>query len=111
MKRLLLCGLLLMMLSAQAWAGPPFITNDPDPPDPGQFETIYSATLQQNRNGTQSGEAGDIEGNYGRDPHTQWTCSFPVAYSNSSASGLQVGPGDGILEYKYRFGLDPSKGY
>jgi hypothetical protein len=58
--------------------GPPFITNDPDPPEVGQWELILPATLNRNSNGQVSGELVTLDVNYGYDRFTQLSVELPI---------------------------------
>lgn len=112
MRQLLLALLLVLTSSLSGWAGPPYITNDPDPPDPGQFEIIPSAaSLQAYKNNTQNGGFLSLEVNYGADARTQLSVGVPSAFGNSNSNGFQYGVGDVYLEYKHRFGDDEQKSY
>jgi hypothetical protein len=45
-----LLGLLAFMsLTSAVWAGPPFETDDPEPPEPGHWEIYLGATALQVR--------------------------------------------------------------
>lgn len=94
-----------------AWGGPPFVTNDPDPPEPGQWEINLPWTLERSRDGSASGEFVRADINYGYDRYTQLSVELPVPYGMPSEGGLRFGVGDVLLEYKRRFGLDAKAGY
>ena len=80
-----------------AWAGPPYVTDDPEPTDPGHWE-IYNFVSGTGAPGDVVGEAGfDI--NYGGAPNLQLTAVVPAAFQNAS----QAGAGDIQLAVKYRF--------
>lgn len=112
LRGFIVCAVLVAMFTLPCWAGPPFITNDPDPPDPGQFEIITSmADFQAYRNNTQFGSLLGVEVNYGADPLTQLTVAVPSGFSRGPGSDMQLGIGDLVLEYKHRFGVDADKGY
>ncbi|MGH8469505.1 MAG: hypothetical protein ACREX3_04530 [Gammaproteobacteria bacterium] len=92
-------------------AGPPFTTNDPDPPEIGQWELILPATLKRNGNGQVSGELVTIDVNYGYDRYTQLSVELPIPYAETREGARQFGVGDVLLEYKRRFGTDEYQGY
>jgi hypothetical protein len=94
---------------APSLAGPPFTTNDPDPPEIGQWELVLPATLQ--RDGQVSGELVTLDVNYGYDRFTQLSVEFPIPYAETGDGALQIGIGDVLLEYKQRFGTDEYQGY
>lgn len=97
--------------SASAFAGPPFVTNDPDPPEPGQWEINLPWTLRRGRDGSASGELVTVDVNYGYGPYTQLSIELPVPYSLPAEGGLHFGAGDVLFEYKRRFGLDARAEY
>src|SRR5690349_993777 len=84
----------LALLTEPAVAGPPFVSDDPEPTDTGHF-VIYTF-------------------NYGAAPNLQLTATLPAGYSDTMGAGTQVGPGNVELAAKYRFlhqdtfGLDVS---
>jgi hypothetical protein len=80
-----------------AWAGPPYVTDDPEPTDTGHWE-IYNFVTGVGTPGDLVGEAGfDI--NYGAAKNLQLTTVLPAAFQN----GDQAGAGDVQLAVKYRF--------
>ena len=102
-----ICGGLLALLAAPAVAGPPFISDDPEPTDYKPFE-IYMFTLGlATRNGT-AGQSG-IDFNYGAAPDLQLTATLPEGFDRTSDAWSNV-----QLAAKYRFlhqdgfGLDVS---
>ena len=102
----------LALLTQPAAAGPPFVSDDPEPTDTGHFE-IYTFN---NGTNTQSGTAGEsgIDFNYGAAPNLQLTATMPAGYSDTMGAGTQVGLSNVELAAKYRFlhqdtfGLDVS---
>ena len=79
-------------------AGPPFATNDPDPPEVGQWELILPATLKRNGNGRVSGEFVIIDVNYGYDRFIQLSVALPIPYAESGNGKRQFGAGDVLIE-------------
>jgi hypothetical protein len=100
----------LLLTTGAAWAGPPFTTNDADPPDVGQWEFILPFTLKRARDGSRSGEFVTFDINYGYDKFTQLSVELPLPYTRTDGR-TRSGVGDVLLEYKRRFGTDGSKGY
>jgi len=92
-------------------AGPPFTTNDPDPPEVGQWELILPATLKRNGDGRVSVELVTIDVNYGYDRFTQLSVELPIPYAESGDGTRQFGVGDVLIEYKRRFGTEEYRGY
>jgi hypothetical protein len=103
--------LLNAMWALSAWAGPPFVTNDPDPPALGQWEVNLPWTLKRAKDGSLSGELLTFDVNYGYDPYTQLSIELPVPYSRPEGDAFHTGVGDVLLEYKRRFGANARAGY
>ena len=96
MKQFVL-ALAVLLGCGPAWAGPPYLSDDPEPTDFRHFE-IYAFAL-----GTQSpdglaGETG-IDFNYGGAPNLQLTAVLPMAYDEAGHTGL----GNVELAAKYLF--------
>jgi Putative MetA-pathway of phenol degradation len=100
------------LLMHPATAGPPFVSDDPEPTDTGHFE-IYTFNNGTNTRSGTSGESG-IDFNYGAAPNLQLTATVPAGYSDTMGGGTEVGSGNVELAAKYRFlhqdtfGLDVS---
>lgn len=92
---------LALLVPTTAWAGPPFLTDDPEPTETGHWE-IYGPLVEG------EGKAGDFGGsvgaeiNYGAAPNVQITVGLPVAYAHDAA-GTEWGAGDVAVSLKYRF--------
>lgn len=84
-----------------ALAGPPFVTDDPEPTDTGRFEN-YLYTQGTHAGGHYVGPAAGVEINYGALPDTQLTLSLPLN-PNPGPNGL----GEVFVPFeigvKYRF--------
>jgi hypothetical protein len=95
-----------------AFAGPPYVSDDPEPTDYKHFEIYTFNNGASMRVGT-SGESG-IDFNYGAAPDLQLTATLPGAFNQPAGGGLSLGPGNVELAAKYRFlhqdsfGLDVS---
>jgi hypothetical protein len=81
-----------------ALAGPPYVSDDPQPTDYGHFEIYAFTSGTQTIDGT-SGQAG-VDFNYGAARDLQLTAVLPAGFG-SSAPG--VGLGNVQLAAKYRF--------
>jgi hypothetical protein len=93
---------LLMFSSRTANAGPPFITDDPEPVD-YQHSEFYIATLQtQTVDGT-TGTSPHVEYNYGAAPDLQLHIIIPYEFNRPADGPRQTGLGDIELGVKYRF--------
>lgn len=96
---------------APARGGPPFVTNDADPPDLHQLAVNMPYTRKRAAAGGASGEIVTFDVNYGADRYTQVSVEVPFPYVTAPTDGTQAGAGDVLLEYKRRFGLDDRRGY
>jgi hypothetical protein len=99
-RRLAACALAsaVLGLANPASAGPPFVTDDPEPTDNGHWE-IYGFASGVRTAGSTEGEAGaDI--NYGAAPDLQLTAVLPISYERGDRD--QVGMGDIELAAKLR---------
>jgi hypothetical protein len=89
---------------SQAWAGPPYLSDDPQPTDLGHWE-IYNFAAGSGAPGSLAGEAG-LDLNYGAAKDLQLTAVLPLGFESPSEfalSGLRAGPDDVELAAKYRF--------
>ena len=95
--------------SVQAVAGPPFLTDDPEPVDLHHAE--INLIGQQGRNA--AGRAGSVSGeaNVGCAPETQCHVAVPVAFDHPAGGTPQAGLGDVELGLKYRFIDRPDDGW
>lgn len=112
MARVWPIAIVLGALTRPALAGPPYISDDPEPTDYSHFE-IYSFNLgTATRSGT-SGMAG-IDFNYGAAPDLQLTAMLPAGFNNPTGDPTSIGMTNIELAAKYRFlrqdtfGLDVS---
>jgi hypothetical protein len=93
---------LSMGLAGAAHAGPPFVTDDPEPVDLGHWE-VYGFSAGTHVQGDSSGVLAGAEVNYGAAPNLQLHIIVPLAYDAPKGGGTQVGLGDVELGVKYRF--------
>ena len=91
-----------------AWAGPPFLTDDPEPTETGHWE-IYAPLLDAAGSGANFEGAAGVEINYGAAPDVQITVGLPLAYTHES-SRTESGLGDVEVSLKYRFYHDEERG-
>lgn len=99
-----LAALSVLLGAGEAHAGPPYLTDDPEPTDPGHWE-IYNYVIGLNGAGGFGGEAG-VDLNYGAVRNLQLTAVLPVALENADGvfdKGLRGGPGIIELAVKYEF--------
>ena len=71
--------LFLVLLAGTVVAGPPFVTDDPEPVEYHNWE-FYIASIQSKYNGDWSGTAPHLELNYGVVSNVQLHLITPMAY-------------------------------
>ena len=92
----------MLLFPALAQAGPPYITDDPEPVEFQHWE-FYLATQHEFVSAGATGTAPHFEVNYGAAPNLQLHIIGPLAYSRGSSGPTRYGPGDVELGAKYRF--------
>ena len=92
-------GVLLMFDSVQA--GPPFVTDDPEPPPPGGWEINVPLILERTPSKTEM-DAPLLDFNYGL-PNVQLKLEIPVKVVHAAADGTRGGAGDLLIGVKWRF--------
>jgi hypothetical protein len=101
LKAILFVFLLLVPLAAPTWAGPPYLTDDPEPVPYHHWEVYSFYTRDQTRmSDTVNGPA--LELNNGIAPNTQIHLIIPDTYFSSGGTSAH-GLGDIELGVKYRF--------
>lgn len=88
------------LLARPALAGPPFVTDDPEPTDFGHFEIYAFGSGTATAAGT-DGEAG-IDFNYGAAEDLQLTAVMPIAFDSPRGQATVRGLGNIELAAKYR---------
>ncbi|HXR03573.1 MAG TPA: hypothetical protein VN836_02570 [Verrucomicrobiae bacterium] len=91
-----------LTLAGNAYGGPPFITDDPEPVEYQHWE-FYIASQDAKLDGDWSGTAPHIELNYGVVPNVQLHLIAPLAYDLPPAGSSHYGYGDTELGVKFRF--------
>lgn len=91
----------VLLIAGPAVAGPPYVTDDPQPTDEGHFE-IYAFDQGANVRGDTGGESG-IDFNYGGAENLQLTAVLPMTYDAPSGGPLVMGVGNIELAAKYKF--------
>lgn len=84
------------------WAGPPFVTDDPDPGEYRQWEVDLAAQFRHGRDGDAS-TLPHLEVNHGLLPDVQIHLVLPLVYVKPAGASSQYGYGDTELGIKYRF--------
>lgn len=98
---------ILALSAGAAKAGPPFITDDPEPVDLHHWEVYaFSAGAFDSHGATGQGPA--LEVNYGAAPNLQLHLIVPFAYDAPPGGPTTMGLGDTELGFKYRF-ITPGK--
>jgi hypothetical protein len=103
---------ILAMLTRSAWAGPPYVSDDPEPTDYQHFEIYTFTSGTTTRDGT-AGQSG-IDFNYGAAPNLQLTATLPAGFDLPAGASAALGLSNIELAAKYRFlhqdsfGLDVS---
>jgi hypothetical protein len=92
-------GFLLATASTQA--GPPFVTDDPEPPPPSGWE-INVPFIVERASGKTEMDAPLFDLNYGL-PNVQLKLEIPVRVVHENSDGTTAGPGDLLLGVKWRF--------
>jgi len=111
-------GLVAALLTAHAFAGPPFLTDDPEPVEYRHYEFYTFSTLD--RLGIETGGSASsailpgFELNAGVAPDLQLHIAASMALATADAAPITYGVGDVELGAKYRFvhekGLLPQAG-
>lgn len=92
--------MLLALACPLACAGPPFVTDDPEPVDDGTWEVNYAFTGTHNQDGT-AGFLPQVDANYGIAPGVQLHLQPQWAFNQQTGENSH-GPGDTQLGVKYR---------
>ena len=101
----LLAGLIL---TEPAFAGPPFITDDPEPVELGHWE-VYGFSAGASGKGDTTGLGPSLEVNYGAAPGLQLHLITGMAYDDQPGGRVLMGPSDTELGAKLRF-INPDEG-
>jgi len=93
---------LLILLPLAAMAGPPFVTDDPEPVDYQHWEVYLASQTEHGPDGV-SGTLPHVEVNYGLVPGVQLHLIAPDAFASAGQTTREYGYGDTELGVKYRF--------
>jgi hypothetical protein len=96
----IVCGMVLA-LARPALAGPPFVSDDPEPTDYQHFEIYTFSSGTATRGGT--GGEGGIDLNYGAAPDLQLTATLPAGFDSPTGGRASVALSNVELAAKYRF--------
>jgi Putative MetA-pathway of phenol degradation len=89
------------LIIAPIYAGPPFVTDDPEPPPPGGWEINVPFILEHTPGQTEM-DAPLFDLNYGL-PSIQLKLEIPVAIVHWGGDGTTARAGDLLLGVKWRF--------
>src|ERR1039458_190203 len=92
----------MVTASRLALAGPPFLTDDPEPVE-YQHHELYISSMQVKTQDGRVGTLPHLEYNYGAAPDLQLHVLVPYAFNNPTNGNGQRGLGDIELGPKYRF--------
>ncbi|MGH8212933.1 MAG: transporter, partial [Rhodanobacteraceae bacterium] len=95
----LLIGAALAM-GGPALAGPPYVTDDPQPTDPSRYEIYLFDGGTRARDDTENTVG--IDFNYGAAPNLQLTAVVPFVFEHPQRGASAGGPGNIELAAKYR---------
>lgn len=101
MKLLHAAVLCSSLIIAPIHAGPPFVTDDPEPPPPGGWEINVPFILERTPGKTEM-DAPLFDLNYGL-PDIQLKLEIPVSIVNRDNNGTATGVGELLLGVKWRF--------
>ncbi len=93
--------LALVLAPGLACAGPPFVTDDPEPVDLHHTETFFYSAGANAADGV--GGASGIDFNYGFMPQAHLNIVLPLAYEHPNGGRTVSGLGNVELAVKYRF--------
>jgi hypothetical protein len=97
----LLIALAVILTGQRAFAGPPFLTDDPAPVDPRHWEAYVFSTFDHSFGAT-SAQGPALEFNLGAAPNLQLHLVVPWGWTQPSGSSTLSGWGDVELGFKYR---------
>jgi hypothetical protein len=93
--------ILLLAAGRSALAGPPYVTDDPEPTDLGHYE-IYLFTSGSTIQGGWNGMGG-VDYNYGAAKDLQLTAVLPIAWDTPGSGPAVTALGNMELAAKYKF--------
>ena len=91
----------LLAFAQPALAGPPYVSDDPEPTDYKHYEIYTFSSGTATRNG-RAGEMG-IDFNYGAAPNLQLTATLPAGFESPATGATTFGLSNIELAAKYRF--------
>ncbi|MDP4207141.1 MAG: hypothetical protein Q8859_14240, partial [Bacteroidota bacterium] len=101
-RYIILTGILLLICSQWSYAGPPFLTDDPEPVDFRHWE-YYISSINNIQHGKSTGTCPHFEINYGLIHNVQVHLLLPMNYAYNKNNGTDFGYAYTELGVKYRF--------
>ncbi len=105
-RMLISCSVVSFFLTVLAgpaiWAGPPFVTDDPEPVE-YQNSEFYAASQYVDNRDVKEGTLPHFEYNYGALPDLQLHLLIPFVFAHPSGGPTSYGLGDAEVGIKYRF--------
>ncbi len=92
----------MLLLASSALAGPPYVTDDPEPVPFRNWEFYVAGTRSTDGN-DRTGDAPHFEVNYGAAPGLQVHLIVPLSFSRPQGGSTAFGLGDIEVGAKYRF--------
>lgn len=99
---IVILALYLVLAPSTVWAGPPFVTDDPEPVEYRHGEFYISSMYANNKDG-EVGTLPHFEFNYGPLPDLQMHLLVPLAFAHPAGGPTTYGLGDTEGGAKYRF--------
>jgi hypothetical protein len=107
---LIIACLLTLVVPRLGYAGPPFVTDDPEPVDYHHVE-LDVFTEGTRTNNSMTGSALGLDANYGLYPDVQVSLITPVAFNAVDEQSAMFGYGDTQFAVKYRFIHETDNGW
>jgi hypothetical protein len=95
-------GCATLIIAPSAFAGPPYVTDDPEPVPYGHWE-LYLASLVEHDDHGWTGTSPHVEVNYGAIQDVQLHAIVPLAFAAPNGKRSRFGLGDTELGVKWRF--------
>ena len=99
-----------LIATGPAKAGPPFVTDDPEPAEYTKFEINTAMTGTYTKDG-RSGAWPNLDINYGLIPDVQFTVNLFASWSKAKDGKFYYGDGDSEIALKYRFIQEDEEGW
>jgi hypothetical protein len=100
-----------ILIAKSAFAGPPYQTDDPEPPGTHGWEINLPFTMERAADGSLSGQWVSADMAYAFDDWTQLTLQLATPFMHAAGIGTKSSFGDVNLQYGRRFGTDAKRGY